>query len=185
MERTFLLDWIWELYKNGKLMEAVDQRLGTNFDHGEMERLMMLGLWCTNSSRKKRPSIRQIIGVLDYEAPLPKLEIPPDLHRGSSETTVGSPQTHTSPSVIASASSSTSPPFCTNSNSQPSCAVANSKKIFIDLQGRHTDKIFASSMIKDMAGERVWSKTYTYSREIKTNTKTFSEKIRSNSERWF
>ncbi|KAK1269963.1 L-type lectin-domain containing receptor kinase IX.1 [Acorus gramineus] len=174
---THLPNWIWELYKNGKLMEAVDQRLGTNFDHEEMEKLMMLGLWCANSSRKKRPSIRQIIGVLDYDAPLPKLEIPHDLHRGSSETTAESPQTHTLPSAIALASSSTSLPFCTHSNSQPSCAVANSKKIFIDLQGRHTDKTFASSIIKDMTGERVWSKTYTYSREIKTNTKTFCGKM--------
>ncbi|KAK1291870.1 L-type lectin-domain containing receptor kinase IX.2 [Acorus calamus] len=172
--QLFLTDWIWEFYKNGKLMEAVDQRLGMNFDHEEMERLMMLGLWCTNPSRKKRPSIRQIIGVLDFEAPLPELEMPPD-RRLSPETTVNSPQTL--PPVIAPASSSTSPPICNNTNSQPSCAVANSKKIFIGLQGRCTDKIFASGIIKDMTGEMGWSKTYTYSREIKTNTKTISGKM--------
>ncbi|KAK1293774.1 L-type lectin-domain containing receptor kinase IX.1 [Acorus calamus] len=68
-----LVKWVWELYGTGKVIEAVDERLGTDYRVREMERLMIVGLWCAHPDYLSRPSIRQAIGVLKSEAPLPEL----------------------------------------------------------------------------------------------------------------
>nr|POE95793.1 l-type lectin-domain containing receptor kinase ix.1 [Quercus suber] len=39
----------------------------------EMKCLMTIGLWCAHPDHTLRPSIRQAIKVLNYEAPLPSL----------------------------------------------------------------------------------------------------------------
>ncbi|KAK1323871.1 L-type lectin-domain containing receptor kinase IX.1 [Acorus calamus] len=43
------------------------------FDEGEMERLVGVGLWCAHPNHAQRPSMRQAIGVLCSEAELPEL----------------------------------------------------------------------------------------------------------------
>ncbi|GAY62341.1 hypothetical protein CUMW_217030 [Citrus unshiu] len=68
-----LLQWVWDLYGNGKLLEAVDPRLCRDFDGQQIERLMIVGLWCAHPDENLRPSIRQVIHVLNFEAPLPAL----------------------------------------------------------------------------------------------------------------
>ncbi|XP_038904286.1 LOW QUALITY PROTEIN: L-type lectin-domain containing receptor kinase IX.1-like [Benincasa hispida] len=50
-----------------------DKRLGMEFDEQQMEALMVVGLWCCHPDFKLRPSIRQVINVLNFEAPLPVL----------------------------------------------------------------------------------------------------------------
>ncbi|WRX13752.1 hypothetical protein QQP08_006239 [Theobroma cacao] len=39
----------------------------------QMECLLMIGLWCVHPDHNLRPSIRQAIQVLNFEAPLPNL----------------------------------------------------------------------------------------------------------------
>ncbi|XVF59129.1 hypothetical protein PTKIN_Ptkin07bG0250600 [Pterospermum kingtungense] len=68
-----MLEWVWDLYGNGQLLEAVDKRLGKDFDERQMEYLMVIGLWCCHPDYTHRPSIRQVINVLNFEAPLPRL----------------------------------------------------------------------------------------------------------------
>ncbi|XAR72420.1 Non-specific serine/threonine protein kinase [Bertholletia excelsa] len=68
-----LLQWVWDLYGLGKLLEAADARLADDFDQQEMERLMIVGLWCAHPDYSLRPSIRQAINVLNYAAPPPIL----------------------------------------------------------------------------------------------------------------
>lgn len=53
------------------MLEAVDLKLGENFDKHEMERLLVLGLRCAQHDSELRPSIREAIQVLNFEAPLP------------------------------------------------------------------------------------------------------------------
>ncbi|XVE83034.1 hypothetical protein DITRI_Ditri16bG0054400 [Diplodiscus trichospermus] len=75
-----MVEWVWELYGKGHLLEAVDKRLGNVFDERQMECLMVTGLWCCHPDYSHRPSIRQVINVLNFEAPLPilpsKLPVP-------------------------------------------------------------------------------------------------------------
>ncbi|KAE8704827.1 L-type lectin-domain containing receptor kinase IX.2 [Hibiscus syriacus] len=68
-----LLEWVWDLYGKGQLLEAVDKRLGKVFDKRQIECLMITGLWCCHPDYTHRPSIRQVISVLNFEAPLPSL----------------------------------------------------------------------------------------------------------------
>ncbi|XVF15324.1 hypothetical protein REPUB_Repub09cG0141900 [Reevesia pubescens] len=68
-----MLEWVWDLYGKGQILEAVDKRLGKVFDEREMEYLMVTGLWCCHPDSTHRPSIRQVINVLNSEAPLPNL----------------------------------------------------------------------------------------------------------------
>ncbi|KAL7583112.1 hypothetical protein Lser_V15G45971 [Lactuca serriola] len=68
-----LVDWVWELYGAGTLLEAVDPRLGSDYEGEEIKRLMMIGLWCVHPDMVVRPSMRQIIQVLNCEASLPIL----------------------------------------------------------------------------------------------------------------
>ncbi|KAJ0971053.1 hypothetical protein J5N97_019012 [Dioscorea zingiberensis] len=72
-EKMRLVDWVWELYGQGRLIEAVDERLDGEFERNQVERLMILGLWCAHPDHSFRPSIRQAIQVLTLEAPLPSL----------------------------------------------------------------------------------------------------------------
>ena len=68
-----LLNWVWELYGEGRLLEAVDEMLNGDYDMDEMKCLMIIGLWCAIPDHTLRPSIRQAIKVLNDEAPLPSL----------------------------------------------------------------------------------------------------------------
>ncbi|XP_052204600.1 L-type lectin-domain containing receptor kinase IX.1-like [Diospyros lotus] len=68
--QMILVQWVWDLYGTGRLLEAVDQKIGTDFDLQEMERLMIVGLWCAHPDHNLRPPIRQAIQVLNCDAPL-------------------------------------------------------------------------------------------------------------------
>ncbi|KAF7063522.1 hypothetical protein CFC21_070037 [Triticum aestivum] len=68
-----LLQWVWESYGKGTILEAADERLDGEFDGQEMEHVMVVGLWCGHPDRSLRPSIRQAVSVLRFEMPLPSL----------------------------------------------------------------------------------------------------------------
>ncbi|XP_062202235.1 L-type lectin-domain containing receptor kinase IX.1-like [Phragmites australis] len=68
-----LMQWVWESYGRGTILGAADARLKGEFDVREMETVMVVGLWCAHPDRSLRPSIRQAVGVLRLEAPLPSL----------------------------------------------------------------------------------------------------------------
>jgi hypothetical protein len=72
-DQVVMLEWVWELYGIEKILEAADPKLGGDFDEPQMERLMIVGLWCSHPNRNLRPSIREAIHVLNFEAPLPIL----------------------------------------------------------------------------------------------------------------
>ena len=96
--KVSLVEWVWDLYGKDQLLEAVDKRLTMEFDKKQMECLMVVGLWCCHPDPTIRPSIRQVINVLNFEAPLPilssKLPVPvyvePSMHMCRlSHTTTG------------------------------------------------------------------------------------------------
>jgi serine/threonine protein kinase len=68
-----LVQFVWELYGAGRILDAADSRLNDELDSQEMQRVMIVGLWCTHPDRSMRPSIRQAMNVLRLEAPLPSL----------------------------------------------------------------------------------------------------------------
>ncbi|KAK9938011.1 hypothetical protein M0R45_014773 [Rubus argutus] len=68
-----MVEWVWELYGEGKIIEAADPKLCADFDEKQMECLMMVGLWCAHPDCNSRPLIQQAIQVLNLEVPLPNL----------------------------------------------------------------------------------------------------------------
>nr|GMD08801.1 L-type lectin-domain containing receptor kinase IX.1-like [Ipomoea batatas] len=68
-----LVEWVWDLYGMGKLLEAVDPKLCGNFDEQEMEQLMMIGLWCAHPDNTCRPKISQALHCLKFLVQLPIL----------------------------------------------------------------------------------------------------------------
>ena len=68
-----LVEWIWNLYGKGILVVAADEKLRMEFDEGQVECLMIVGLWCAHPDRSLRPSMRQVIQVLNFEATWPNL----------------------------------------------------------------------------------------------------------------
>ncbi|CAN6224145.1 unnamed protein product [Urochloa humidicola] len=71
--RTRLVQWVWGLYGRGTVIEAADERMGGDFDRGEMERVMVVGLACAHPDSSLRPSIRQAMSMLQCEVTLPTL----------------------------------------------------------------------------------------------------------------
>jgi serine/threonine protein kinase len=70
-DEIILVEWVWELYGRGELLDAADPRLCGDFDEKQMEQLMIVGLWCAHPDYSLRPSIRKVISVLDFETSLP------------------------------------------------------------------------------------------------------------------
>ncbi|KAJ9177470.1 hypothetical protein P3X46_012686 [Hevea brasiliensis] len=68
-----LVEWIWELYGHGKLHLAADKKLHMDYEEKQVECLIIVGLWCAHPDHNLRPSMRQAIQVLNFEAPLPNL----------------------------------------------------------------------------------------------------------------
>ncbi|ERN18050.1 hypothetical protein AMTRI_Chr13g89510 [Amborella trichopoda] len=68
-----LVEWVWELYGRGRLIDCVDEALSGEFDDKQVECLMVVGLWCAHPDYAMRPSIRRAIQVLNFEAQLPAL----------------------------------------------------------------------------------------------------------------
>ncbi|CAM0901447.1 unnamed protein product [Alopecurus aequalis] len=68
-----LVQWVWDLYGDGRILDAADARLNGEFDGQEMERVMVAALWCTHPDMSLRPSIREAVNVMRFEAPLPCL----------------------------------------------------------------------------------------------------------------
>ncbi|KAH7852377.1 hypothetical protein Vadar_024121 [Vaccinium darrowii] len=66
-------EWVWSLYGKGQLFEAVGKDLTMEYDEHQVERLMLVGLWCCHPDPNLRPSIRQAINILTFEAQLPIL----------------------------------------------------------------------------------------------------------------
>ncbi|OEL36835.1 L-type lectin-domain containing receptor kinase IX.1 [Dichanthelium oligosanthes] len=62
-----------ELHGRGMVLHAADPRLNGEFDAKEMECVLVVGLWCTQQDWSMRPSIRQAVSALRFEAPLPSL----------------------------------------------------------------------------------------------------------------
>ncbi|XP_020256324.1 L-type lectin-domain containing receptor kinase IV.1-like isoform X2 [Asparagus officinalis] len=71
-EDVVLGDWVLENWKMGLLMETVDQRL-REYCVGEVELVLKLGLLCSHPVPEARPSMRQVVQILDRDAELSEL----------------------------------------------------------------------------------------------------------------
>ncbi|KAK7383375.1 hypothetical protein VNO78_29053 [Psophocarpus tetragonolobus] len=73
-----LVNWVWQEYVGGNVLNVVDEKLNKEFNVDEMKSLIVVGLWCTNPNNMERPKAADVINVLQLQAPLPVL--PLDMH---------------------------------------------------------------------------------------------------------
>lgn len=66
-----LVEWVWSLHGEGRVLDAVDARLGGEYEEGEMRRAMLVGLACSSPDPALRPGMRAVVQVLAGEADPP------------------------------------------------------------------------------------------------------------------
>ncbi|KAF8740726.1 hypothetical protein HU200_013778 [Digitaria exilis] len=68
---------VWELYGQGRVVEAASAKLKSDSEANDLQmiqRVLVVGLWCTQPARSERPSISHAMRVLEHaDAPLPAL----------------------------------------------------------------------------------------------------------------
>jgi len=64
--------WVWELYEEGKIVNAVDDRISSEKDEIEkVEIVLILGLSCCHPNPHERPTMKTVLMVLNGEASPP------------------------------------------------------------------------------------------------------------------
>ncbi|ERN03678.1 L-type lectin-domain containing receptor kinase VIII.2 [Amborella trichopoda] len=88
-----LLEWVWGLHEDKRVEEAVDKRLSV-YNSEQAQRALEIGLMCTMEDPKTRPSMEEVVGYMNPEAPGPPLPPfrPPVLFSYPSATNVCSLQ---------------------------------------------------------------------------------------------
>ncbi|XP_057829171.2 L-type lectin-domain containing receptor kinase SIT2 [Cryptomeria japonica] len=114
-----MVDWVRDLHANGRLMDVADPNLDGEYDEDEMKTVLELGLMCCNSQPQARPTIRQVLQIIEDEVSIPPVYLG-EMGGGSSSlypstgvsyastsTSIGPPSTGVS---YASTSTSIGPP---------------------------------------------------------------------------
>lgn len=70
---TCLLDWACHLQQDGKLVELVDERLGSKYNKEEAERMIKVSLLCTNASPSLRPTMSEVANMLEGKTAIPDM----------------------------------------------------------------------------------------------------------------
>ncbi|KAL3536428.1 hypothetical protein ACH5RR_004889 [Cinchona calisaya] len=71
-----LVERVFSCCKEGRILQAVDQNLGTNdFAKDEVELVLKLGLLCSHSEPAARPNMHQSMQYLEGSLPLPDLSV--------------------------------------------------------------------------------------------------------------
>ncbi|KAM7492786.1 hypothetical protein LguiA_035707 [Lonicera macranthoides] len=63
-----LVDWVWGLHSQGKIVEAADKSLNGEFKEEEIRKLLLMGLSCANPDSAERPSMRGVLRILNNQA---------------------------------------------------------------------------------------------------------------------
>lgn len=63
-----LVDWVWSCHREGRVLETVDERLRVEGEDcllvEEAERLLLLGLACSNPTASERPKTEDVVQIL-------------------------------------------------------------------------------------------------------------------------
>ncbi|KAJ0987138.1 hypothetical protein J5N97_005494 [Dioscorea zingiberensis] len=69
----FLVDWVWKLHREGRLLDAVDRRLAGEFDGEEARRLLLLGMACSHPAAGERPKTEVVVQIIYGAVEPPKM----------------------------------------------------------------------------------------------------------------
>ncbi|KAL2613436.1 hypothetical protein R1flu_025128 [Riccia fluitans] len=70
-----LVDHVWYLYRDNRLLDAADPRLAGEFSPDELSVVLRVGLLCAKPDADSRPTMRQSLAMLKGESPLKSLPL--------------------------------------------------------------------------------------------------------------
>ncbi|GAU38463.1 hypothetical protein TSUD_151860 [Trifolium subterraneum] len=73
-EELVLVDWVWDRWRVGEVMEVVDKKLGGVYDEVEVLLVVKVGLLCSDELPDRRPTMRQVVRYLEGEVKLPEID---------------------------------------------------------------------------------------------------------------
>ncbi|KAH7851136.1 hypothetical protein Vadar_007710 [Vaccinium darrowii] len=59
-----LVDWVWSLYREGRILDTVDERLGDEYVVEEAQKVLILALACSHPIAGERPKTQAIVEIL-------------------------------------------------------------------------------------------------------------------------
>ncbi|XP_055809087.1 probable L-type lectin-domain containing receptor kinase S.5 [Solanum dulcamara] len=68
-----VIGYVWDLYKIGRIIDAIDVRLDRDFDEEQAECVLILGLACCHPNPYERPSMKTTLQILTGESVLPNI----------------------------------------------------------------------------------------------------------------
>ncbi|XP_059623384.1 probable L-type lectin-domain containing receptor kinase S.5 [Cornus florida] len=71
----YLVDWVWFLHREGRLREAVDERLREDYVAEEAERVLLVGLSCCHPIASERLDAKEILQIVSGMMAVP--HVPP------------------------------------------------------------------------------------------------------------
>lgn len=72
-EEVVLVEWVWEMWRLGKVVDVADVRMCADFNVDEVERVLKLGVMCSSNAASRRPGMRMVVRYLNGEAELPEM----------------------------------------------------------------------------------------------------------------
>lgn len=66
-----LVDWVWWLHREGRILEAVDERLGNDYVVEEAQRILLLGLACSHPIASERPKMQSVVQIISGAVAVP------------------------------------------------------------------------------------------------------------------
>ncbi|XP_010543190.1 PREDICTED: lectin-domain containing receptor kinase VI.3-like [Tarenaya hassleriana] len=73
-ENFFVAEWAMELYESGKILRAVDRRLGSEFSVEEARLSLVVGLQCCHQKPAFRPPMRKVLRYLNGDEDVPNVD---------------------------------------------------------------------------------------------------------------
>nr|XP_043638615.1 probable L-type lectin-domain containing receptor kinase S.5 [Erigeron canadensis] len=71
----FMVDYVWSLYREGRVLDVVDQRISDDYHFEEAQRFLLLGLACSHPIASERPKTHSILQILNGSISVPP--VPP------------------------------------------------------------------------------------------------------------
>lgn len=91
-EEVVLIDWVRDLYAKGSPGEAADRRIKGEYDEGDMEMVLKLGLACCHPDPLRRPNMKEVLVLLvDEEVAAAPAELLSELARGDGDSQEAAP----------------------------------------------------------------------------------------------
>lgn len=75
VEVGVLVEHVWEMRGNSNILATADPQLAGMYDAHEMTKVLCLGLLCSHPTPAMRPSMRQVLLILNGDVPLPNVPL--------------------------------------------------------------------------------------------------------------